>query len=51
MYEYEIKQESPIEIYFSESEIFKSASLKNLLPLMFDKTSYKTQKLAFNFSS
>lgn len=37
--EYEIKQESPIEIYFMGEigEIYKSASLKNLLPLMFDK--------------
>lgn len=39
MAEYEIKQESPIEIYFmgESGDIFKSASLKNLLPLMFDK--------------
>lgn len=37
--EYEIKQESPIEIYFMGEigEIYKSGSLKNLLPLMFDK--------------
>lgn len=37
--EYEIKQESPIEIYFMGEigEIYKSESLKNLLPLMFDK--------------
>ncbi|PRZ21109.1 cytidine deaminase [Flavobacterium granuli] len=37
--EYETRQESPIEIYFmgESGEIFKSASLKNLLPLMFDK--------------
>jgi cytidine deaminase len=37
--EYEIKQESPIEIYFMGEigEVYKSASLKNLLPLMFDK--------------
>ncbi|WP_413999391.1 cytidine deaminase [Flavobacterium sp. W1B] len=37
--EYEIKQDTPIEIYFmgESGEIHKSASLKNLLPLMFDK--------------
>jgi cytidine deaminase len=37
--EYEIKQESPIEIYFMGEigAIYKSASLKNLLPFMFDK--------------
>jgi cytidine deaminase len=37
--EYEIKQESPIEIYFmgEVGAVYKSASLKNLLPLMFDK--------------
>lgn len=37
--EYEIKQYTPIEIYFMGEigEIYKSASLKNLLPLMFDK--------------
>lgn len=37
--EYEIKQETPIEIYFMGEfgEIFKSTSLKNLLPFMFDK--------------
>ncbi len=37
--EYEIKQEIPIEIYFSGEigVIYKSASLKNLLPFMFDK--------------
>tara|TARA_R110000868_G_scaffold2499_5_gene18195 strand:+ start:671 stop:1153 length:483 start_codon:yes stop_codon:yes gene_type:complete len=37
--EYEIKQESPIEIYFmgESGAIYKSNSLKNLLPLMFDK--------------
>ncbi|UFH35869.1 cytidine deaminase [Flavobacterium acetivorans] len=37
--EYETRQESPIEIYFmgESGEIHKSASLKNLLPLMFDK--------------
>ena len=39
MAEYEIKQETPIEIYFMGEigPIYKSASLKNLLPLMFDK--------------
>lgn len=37
--EYEIKQDSPIEIYFMGEigMIYKSDSLKNLLPLMFDK--------------
>ncbi len=37
--EYEIKQESPIEIYFmgGKGEIIKSNSLKDLLPLLFDK--------------
>jgi cytidine deaminase len=37
--EYEIKQETPIEIYFMGEigAIYKSASLKNLLPLLFDK--------------
>lgn len=37
--EYEIKQETPIEIYFMGETglIYKSASLKNLLPFMFDK--------------
>jgi cytidine deaminase len=37
--EYEIKQETPIEIYFMGEigEVYKSASLKNLLPFMFDK--------------
>lgn len=37
--EYEIKQETPIEIYFMGEigSIYKSASLKNLLPFMFDK--------------
>ena len=37
--EYEIKQESPIEIYFMGEigEVYKSESLKNLLPFMFDK--------------
>lgn len=37
--EYEIKQEQPIEIYFMGEigTIYKSDSLKNLLPLMFDK--------------
>lgn len=37
--EYEIKQDTPIEIYFmgEEGQVYKSASLKNLLPFMFDK--------------
>ena len=37
--EYEIKQETPIEIYFMGAigEVYQSASLKNLLPFMFDK--------------
>jgi len=37
--EYEQKQKSPIEIYFmgETGEIYKSDSLKNLLPLSFDK--------------
>ena len=37
--EYEIKQNTPIEIYFMGEigSIFKSDSLKNLLPLLFDK--------------
>lgn len=39
--EYEVKQDSPIEIYFmgEVGEIIKSSSLSNLLPLLFDKTS------------
>lgn len=38
--EYEIKQESPIEIYFKgeTGKIVKSNSLANLLPLVFDKS-------------
>lgn len=37
--EYEIKQDTPIEIYFMGEigAIYKSDSLKNLLPFMFDK--------------
>jgi cytidine deaminase len=37
--EYEIKQDTSIEIYFTGEigQIYKSASLKNLLPLLFDK--------------
>ena len=37
--EYEIKQDTPIEIYFMGEigAIYQSESLKNLLPLMFDK--------------
>ncbi|WP_248724090.1 cytidine deaminase [Seonamhaeicola sp. ML3] len=38
--EYEIKQESPIEIYFMglKGKVVKSNSLANLLPLIFDKS-------------
>ncbi|MFV8466102.1 cytidine deaminase [Flavobacterium sp. LB1P62] len=38
--EYEIKQETPIEIYFmgETGTIYKSESLKNLLPFLFDKS-------------
>ncbi len=38
--EYEIKQDMPIEIYFmgEVGEVMKSDSLKNLLPLIFDKS-------------
>ncbi len=38
--EYEIKQESPIEIYFmgEVGKVIKSESLANLLPLVFDKS-------------
>lgn len=37
--EYEFKQDSPIEIYFmgETGSVYKSDSLKNLLPLTFDK--------------
>lgn len=37
--EYEIKQGTPIEIYFmgETGAIYHSASVKNLLPFMFDK--------------
>ncbi|MCK8141578.1 cytidine deaminase [Flavobacterium sp. I-SCBP12n] len=37
--EYEIRQKTPIEIYFMGEigSIYKSESLKNLLPFMFDK--------------
>lgn len=37
--EYEIRQETPIEIYFmgETGPIYRSDSLKNLLPFMFDK--------------
>jgi cytidine deaminase len=37
--EYEIRQESQIEIYFmgETGEVYKSQSLKNLLPLLFNK--------------
>lgn len=38
--EYEVKQETPIEIYFmgASGKIAKSGSLANLLPLVFDKS-------------
>lgn len=38
--EYEVKQQSPIEIYFmgETGKVIKSNSLKELLPLMFDNT-------------
>jgi cytidine deaminase len=38
--EYEVKQDSPIEIYFmgEKGKIAKSPSLANLLPLVFDKS-------------
>jgi len=38
--EYEIKQDLPIEIYFmgAKGQVYKSNSLKNLLPFMFDKS-------------
>ena len=38
--EYEVKQESPIEIYFmgESGKVVKSDSLSNLLPLIFDKS-------------
>lgn len=37
--EYEFRQDLPIEIYFmgESGEVYKSDSLKNLLPFMFDK--------------
>lgn len=37
--EYEFKQNTPIEIYFmgESGEVYKSDSIKNLLPLSFDK--------------
>lgn len=37
--EYEFKQNAPIEIYFmgESGEVYKSDSIKNLLPLSFDK--------------
>ncbi|MCG9794048.1 cytidine deaminase [Flavobacterium algicola] len=37
--EYEIRQDAPIEIYFTGEigDIYKSDSLKNLLPLLFNK--------------
>jgi cytidine deaminase len=38
--EYEMRQEEPIEIYFmgGEGKVMKSNSLKDLLPLVFDKS-------------
>ena len=38
--EYEVKQDSPIEIYFmgEVGKVYKSDSLANLLPLLFDKS-------------
>lgn len=38
--EYEVKQQQPIEIYFmgETGKVIKSESLKNLLPLVFEKT-------------
>lgn len=38
--EYEVKQDSPIEIYFmgETGKVAKSSSLANLLPLVFDKS-------------
>jgi hypothetical protein len=48
--QYEIKQETPIEIYFmGDGNIYKSDSIKNLLPFMFDKNSCKSQKITFIF--
>lgn len=39
IFEYEFKQNAPIEIYFmgESGEVYKSDSIKNLLPLSFDK--------------
>jgi cytidine deaminase len=39
IFEYEFKQNTPIEIYFmgESGEVYKSDSIKNLLPLSFDK--------------
>ena len=38
--EYELKQDVPIEIFFmgAQGDIYKSHSIKNLLPLVFDKS-------------
>ena len=40
MVEYEINQKSPFEIYFmgETGKVVKSSSVKNLLPLVFDKS-------------
>lgn len=39
IFEYEFKQDTPIEIYFmgETGEVYKSNSIQNLLPLTFDK--------------
>lgn len=39
IFEYEFKQNNPIEIYFmgESGEVYKSDSIRNLLPLSFDK--------------
>jgi hypothetical protein len=49
--EYEIKQETPIEIYFMGEigNIYKSDSIKNLLPLCSIKNSCKSPKSPFIF--
>jgi len=40
--EYEVKQDAPIEIWFTaeNAPIWRSPSLKNILPLIFDHTSF-----------
>jgi cytidine deaminase len=39
IFEYEFKQDTPIEIYFmgETGEVYKSNSIQNLLPLTFDR--------------